>query len=498
MPSRRATLSISLAASVVALSVGPSAIAQAPPTTEFEDSGRTTFTSHEAELEYLEALDAFTPRLEVDVIGESVQGRPIHLVRIGHPTPRSLEDLGDVPVQMHFCSQHGNEEAGRDGCLIAMRDIALSEDPAVLEQLANQATIFIPAANPDGSVAVTRANANGVDLNRQHLQVDQPEVRIIGRVLRDWKPDIALDHHEYGSTPVVYDDDITILWPRNKNVHRPLRDLSVEYVVDFMKPCTAEDGYTMDEYGISSVSVPGALDIDLTQTAGDWDDGISRNVGGLRHSMGILIESQSTTNSADVRVGTHESTIHCTLEWMRSNGERAHATTKESRAAKVQEGLERSEPTWFDGQDEDTTADGLLVGSRTESTSFQDPPFCGFTLTADQLDADTLEALDVHGIVHAELPDGGAFVSMAQEAEPVIGLLLDERGKRHLVAATGLDDCSPFAASAPAEPAPEPAPAPQPGPAPEPAPSGPLPVTGGGLAIAALGIAAGAATMRRR
>ena len=457
--------------------------AQTVPTTEFEDNGGTDWTSHEGEVAFLEAVASLSPRVALEVTGTTVSGMPLHLVTIGHPVPRSLAGADSLPVELHVCTQHGNEPAGREACLIAIRDLALTDDPALVDQLSSQVTLFVPTANPDGRAANTRTNSDGADLNRQHLEVDHPEVRAIGRVIRDWRPDITVDHHEYSGTPVTYDDDLTILWPRNKNVHRPLRDLARDYVIEWMKPCAAEDGFTMDEYGLQSVSA-GPVDIDLVQTAGDHDDGISRNAAGLRHSMGILIESNALGAMAD-RVAAHQSTIDCTLEWMRTNADAARAVTDESRAAKVIEGRDRTEPTWFDGQDEDTTVEGLVVGSRTESTSFQDPPFCGFRLSDEQVTDEVLTAFDVHGIDHQSLDDG-AFVSMAQEAEPVIGLLLDERGFRHLVAAEGLDDCSAFVG------------ADVPPPSDPDGPASPTPVTGAGLAGLGLLALMGSGFGRRR
>ncbi|MFT5564366.1 MAG: hypothetical protein ACI970_001092 [Myxococcota bacterium] len=442
----RMFLSATLLTAFAAVSVGTMAapaLAMDPPTTEFEENAGTEWTSHQGELDFLADVAAMSDRVSITTIATTEEGRPVQLVNIGHPTPHSTTDAdAGMPVEFHFCSQHGNEPAGREACLRAIRDLAFTDDATLISQLGSQVTLFIPAANPDGREANTRENANGVDLNRQHLQVDQEEVRAIGRIARDWSPAIAMDHHEYaGTPPLLYDDNLTVMWPRNKNVHVPLRDMAKEFVVGHTKTCTAADGFSMDEYGTLSLSVL-PTETDVTQTAGGWDDGISRNIGGLRHSLGILIESDTLLTMQE-RVDAQLSTIECTLEWMQTNGTAARDMMLESKAAKLLEGELRDEATFFDGQDEDTNADALIVGSRTESTSVQDPPFCGFTLTDEQL-SDAEVALEVHGIASEPIAAGGAFVSMAQQAEPVIGLLLDQRGFRHLVAATGLDDCSAF------------------------------------------------------
>ncbi len=509
MQRRARLLALVVAASAVATL--PATAQTPPPQTGMEANGFTDWTTHEEELDFLAAVDELSDRVEIEVIlDETLGGRPMHLVKIGHPRPFTVKEAQDLPVELHVCTQHGNEPAGREACLIAIRDLAFTDDPALVAQLGAQATIFVPTVNPDGRANNSRTNASGSDLNRQHLQVDQPEVRAVGRVVRDWKPVMNMDHHEYGpSIPGVYDDDILVLWPRNLNVHKPLQDLARSFSQDHVVPCLEQRTYSTDEYGQYSVSTPLA-DVDAHQSAGDWDDGISRNAAGLRHSLGILAESAVSANprhpAEAIAVATNPSgalgnnpatmqrrvisqvaLIECTLEWMRDNGAEGYRVTRESMAAKALEGRARSAPTYFDGQDEDPTLTGIVTGDNQPQT-LQDPPFCGFLLGEDQVDLDVEEALDVHGIASVRQADGSVFVSMAQEAEPVIGLLFDERGERHLVAAEGLDDCAPFEVAAAPDASPEPEAAPEPA---------PLPVTGGGIAVLGLLALAGASSLRR-
>jgi len=429
------------------------------PRTGFELSDGARWTTHEEELIFIDAVAAQSTRMDVVEIGRSTEGRPLQLVRLASPQIPTPEQAREMPVQLHMCTQHGNEPAGREACLIQLRDLALTDDAELTAQMQQQLTLFIPTANPDGREANTRENGAGVDLNRQHLQVDQPEVQAIGRVVRDYQPVINMDHHEYGPTqPVLYDDDVLILWPRNLNVYTPLRDAAFAFALEHVTPCTEIAGYSVDEYGLQA-----AGDLDLQQTAGDWDDGISRNVGGLRHSYGILVESAVSMNPRNPdelmdalltgevlgsapatmrrRVESQVQLISCALSWMRDYGDEGFALTRASMQAKTEEGALQSAPTYFDGQDEDTTISGMLSGANAPQT-FQDPPFCGFEVEAALVDDALLTAFDVHGIRFAERSDGAVFVSMAQPAEPVIGLLLDARSERHLVAAQGLESCS--------------------------------------------------------
>jgi protein MpaA len=84
------------------------------------------------------------------VVGTSVQGRPIFALTVGHG-PRKVLFIGGI---------HGDEPEG---------SIAAAELPVAFEAagLADAVTLTIlQEANPDGRAAGTRANANGVDVNR--------------------------------------------------------------------------------------------------------------------------------------------------------------------------------------------------------------------------------------------------------------------------------------------------------------------------------------------
>jgi hypothetical protein len=58
------------------------------PPTGFESRDGASWTTHAEELAFLDAVEG-SPRVAVDVLGESVQGRPLHLLRSGHPFPAS-------------------------------------------------------------------------------------------------------------------------------------------------------------------------------------------------------------------------------------------------------------------------------------------------------------------------------------------------------------------------------------------------------------------------
>lgn len=410
-----------------------------PPETGFEQSNGASWTTHADELAFLAEVDERSDRVEIDVIGETRLGRPFQLVKIGHPAPRGMEAAHGEPTTLFVCSQHGNEPAGREACLKLIRDLAFTDDPELIEWMSTQTLLLVPAANPDGRAQNSRGNSRGTDINRDHLGLATEEARAMAEVVRDWAPDLSMDWHEYGpGTPVLYDDEILYLWPRNLNVESEVHRLARSFALDHLEPCSEAAGYTADEYGLDKVS-----DIyTVRQTAGNQDEGIMRNAMGLRHSLGILIESAVTlnpTNNAGEealsgaannrrRVDSQRHVMDCSIEWMIDNGDEVMAATSSAPLRKEGEGFSQNVPVFFGGADNDPP-----VGTE----AVYPPQACAYLLTAAQFQT-AATTLALHGIVAYVEEDGTYRVPMGQPAEPLIPLLFDARGSRKILTATRL------------------------------------------------------------
>jgi protein MpaA len=127
------------------------------------------------------------------VIGHSVQGRPIVSVRSGAADPAvKVLVVGAI---------HGNETAGMR---IARR---LTRAGA----LRGAELIVVPTINPDGAAAGTRGNAHGVDLNRNFPfdwrpltggeysgtgPLSEPESRAARQLILGERPDVTIWFHQ--------------------------------------------------------------------------------------------------------------------------------------------------------------------------------------------------------------------------------------------------------------------------------------------------------------
>jgi protein MpaA len=135
------------------------------------------------------------PPVQTRVIGTSGEGRPITARLYGDP---------DGAVRLVVIGQmHGSEPGGRS----VVADLARSAVPAGV------ALWLVTSINPDGAVAHTRANARGVDLNRNFptgwqassrrtlywsgpRAASEPETRAVMRFLTAVQPTAVLSLHQ--------------------------------------------------------------------------------------------------------------------------------------------------------------------------------------------------------------------------------------------------------------------------------------------------------------
>ncbi len=119
-------------------------------------------------------------------IGESVEGRAIHLLEFG---------TGKKKV-MIWTQMHGNEATGTNA-VFDLINLLEDKNNAFVRKLENELTIqIIPMVNPDGAEIVQRRNALNIDINRDFIKKQAPETQILQKALYDFNPDVCFNLHD--------------------------------------------------------------------------------------------------------------------------------------------------------------------------------------------------------------------------------------------------------------------------------------------------------------
>ena len=115
----------------------------------------------------LESLAAKYPNdLKLEEIGRSFQDRPIHMMTLGR---------GETKVLL-WSQMHGDEPSATPA-LLDIVDYLLGnpDEPDAKAILDGTTLLMIPMLNPDGSEVYQRRNAQGIDINRDALNLATPE-----------------------------------------------------------------------------------------------------------------------------------------------------------------------------------------------------------------------------------------------------------------------------------------------------------------------------------
>src|SRR6478736_2300750 len=125
-------------------------------------------------------LDRLNTNGRIQVIGQSVLGESIYSFKTGTGKTKIL-----------FWSQMHGDESTTTKALFDLFNL-LESDSDLSRHLLSQFTFyFIPMLNPDGARLYTRENANKVDLNRDSVELTQPESQLLRSIYEQFQPDFC-------------------------------------------------------------------------------------------------------------------------------------------------------------------------------------------------------------------------------------------------------------------------------------------------------------------
>ena len=197
--------------------------AEHPWVTPAEKTGLTDSPGYDETIAWLEKLCAATPLVSMIECGRTAQGRPLYLVVATREKSHTAAALraGGKPSLLAQAGIHSGEIDGKDAGLMLLRDLAFGGKSALLDR-AN--FLFIPVLNADGHERASawnrpnqrgpvrqgwRTTAQNLNLNRDYVKADAPEMRALLTVLNTWSPSLYLDIHVTDGLDYQYDITFT-------------------------------------------------------------------------------------------------------------------------------------------------------------------------------------------------------------------------------------------------------------------------------------------------
>lgn len=255
------------------------------------------------------AASSGASKIHLTTFGYTFEGRALPLAVAGSPdaSAAAVRATGKTRVFIQG-NIHAGEVEGKEALLWLLRSIARGERAAWFR---NVVLLIAPIYNADGNERVsvanrgaqagpvggmgTRANAQGLNLNRDAMKLETAEARSLAKLLTDYDPHVAVDlHTTNGSDHGYY---LTYELPGNPNTSRGIVDLMRNELFPAVTSAVKKKhGWDLFYYGGASTRGGERAwwgDLDL------YKPRYTHTYFGIRNRLGILSETYSYASFED-------------------------------------------------------------------------------------------------------------------------------------------------------------------------------------------------------
>ena len=311
------------------------------PSTRAERSGYEETSRYADVVAFLDSLQRRDPTLDLRSFGVSEEGRRLPLVLFGagiESTPAQIRADPRIRVVV-LANIHAGEVAGKEAALVVARDLAAGQQDAWLDSVI---VMIAPIYNADGNERIElrnrpgqfgpvagmgqRANARGLDLNRDNMKLDAAEARALARLLIEYDPHVLVDLHTTNGTVHAY--HLTYAPPLHPDtdtgIVEELRQRWLPAVTDAVRERT---GWEFYHYG----NIPGTWGMKGEQGWYTFDHRprFTTHYVGLRNRFGILSEAYSYASFED-RIRAHRVCVEALIDYAAANAARLRGIVEQA------------------------------------------------------------------------------------------------------------------------------------------------------------------------
>jgi hypothetical protein len=281
------------------------AIKTKPEQTNFEETSR-----YDDVVAFLNELTKVAPKaIRVKSFGATHEGRSLPLAVVGaaDASVEAVRRTGKVRVYIQG-NIHAGEVEGKESAQMLLRDLVAGRREEWLDKMV---FLVAPIFNADGNEKValnnrgpqygpmggqgTRANAQGLNINRDHMKLDTPEAQAFVRLMNEYDPHVLMDLHTTNGTRHAY--YLTYAPPLNPTTDPTIVDLLRKQWFPWLTD-TVRQKHGWDFYYYGNLS-GGRGNQERAWRSFDHRPRFNNNYIGLRNRFGLLSEAYAYATFQD-------------------------------------------------------------------------------------------------------------------------------------------------------------------------------------------------------
>jgi murein tripeptide amidase MpaA len=232
-------------------------------TTGEKSDWHQTATYAEA-IRIMREIEKRSPFVKMIQFGTTAQGRPMYALIVSSDkafTP-ALAAKTDKAVILIQSGIHSGEIEGKDTALMLVRDMVITKHAKQAAWLKSAIFIVMPVFNIDGhenrspfnranqngpEITGTRAQAQQLNLNRDYIKGETPEMKGFLKLYNAWMPDFMFDNHVTDGADYQY--DVTWDMAHHGDMGEPTRGWVNDLYIPELNKRMEADGHLVSPYG---------------------------------------------------------------------------------------------------------------------------------------------------------------------------------------------------------------------------------------------------------
>jgi hypothetical protein len=276
-----------------------------PERTGFEETSRYADV-----MKFVKQVSSQAPWIHLTTMGYTLEGRSLPLVVVGDVADASPEAvLASGKLRLYIGANiHAGEVCGKEAMLMLLRELANGSHAEWRESMV---LLIAPIYNADGNERISltnrrgqhgplagmgqRANAQGLDLNRDNMKLESPEARSMVAAWKRYDPHIIMDLHTTNGTRHAY--FATYAPPLHPNTEAGIIDLARgDMLPEVTRALKAK--YDWDYYYYGNLPWRG-MDVERGWYTFSHQPRFLTNYVGMRNRIGLLSEAYSYATFED-------------------------------------------------------------------------------------------------------------------------------------------------------------------------------------------------------